>query len=126
MIRVTAGARGRPVSAPRRGELAKTNEDAWRWLVRTFFSSNKSYQGAAPGDSTMMPLCICVRVLLTFLRAPLKNKNEVMVISHALAQLHAVDDNLKGTLQDHQDERLGVPTRLVESLHIEITSTESR
>ena len=74
----------------------------------------------------MMPLSICVRVLLTFLRAPLKNKNEVMVISHALAQLHAVDDNLQGTLQDHQDDRLGVPIRLVESLLIDIRSTESR
>ena len=64
----------------------------------------------------MMLLSMCIRVLLTFCRAKLKNNNRMNDISHALALLHTVDDNLKGTLQNHQDDRLGVTIRLVESL----------
>ena len=45
-----------------------------------------------------------------------KNNNRMTDISHALALLHTVDDNLKGTLQNHQDGRLGVTIRHVKSL----------
>ena len=47
---------------------------------------------------------------LTCLWTTLKNNNQVIDISHALAQLHAVDDNLQGTLKNHQDDRIGVPS----------------
>ena len=65
----------------------------------------------SPGDSSMMPLSMCIRVLLTFRRAKLKHNNRVNDISHALALLHTVDDNLQGTLQDRKDDRLGVSMR---------------
>ena len=59
----------------------------------------------------MMPLSMYIRVLITFRRAKLKNNNRVNDISHALALLYTVDDNLQGTLQDRKDDRLEVTMR---------------
>ena len=83
---------------------------------KIIIKTKDSSKGSSLEDSSMMLLSMCMRVLLTFFRAKVKNNNRMTDISHALALLHTVDDNLKGTLQNHQDGRLGVTIRHVKSL----------
>ena len=79
----------------------------------------------SPDNSSMMLLSMYIRELLTFRRTKLKNNNRVNDISHALALMHTVEDNLQGTVQNHRNDRVGMTIQHVESLLWVISTTKS-